>query len=182
MTRHLCDSEFSWCPPEATAGEFYKLRVKDLSPTQFSVGKAEVEVRAGRMRKKFKRDPGKLHKYLRVRPVPIVVRDDKFHRIDHHHLVRAPYEVLHRKHGEEICVFVEVLESWTSLGEVCFWKAMHEQHWVYLFDHHGGGPQPPETLPARIKDLAFDPYRSLAWLVRDHRGYVKNAAPFAEFK
>jgi len=42
------------------AGEFYKLRVKDLSPTQFAVGRAEIEVRAGRMRKKLKKDPGKL--------------------------------------------------------------------------------------------------------------------------
>jgi hypothetical protein len=52
MTQHLCDSGFPWCPPDAKAGDFYKLRVKDLSPTQFAVGKAEVAVRAGRMRKK----------------------------------------------------------------------------------------------------------------------------------
>ena len=42
MTQHLCDSEFQWCPPDARTGDFYKLRVKDLSPTQFAVGKAEV--------------------------------------------------------------------------------------------------------------------------------------------
>ena len=74
MTQHLCDSEFPWCPTDARAGDFYKLRVKDLSPTQFAVGKAEVAVRTGRMRKKFTKDPGLLHDYLRVRPVPVVVR------------------------------------------------------------------------------------------------------------
>jgi len=63
MPQHLCDSVFPGCPPDARAGEFYKLRMKDLSPTQFAVGKAEVDVRAGRMRKKFKKDPGKLHDY-----------------------------------------------------------------------------------------------------------------------
>jgi hypothetical protein len=40
MTKHACDSEFPWCPADAKAGDFYKLRVKDLSPTQFAVGRA----------------------------------------------------------------------------------------------------------------------------------------------
>ena len=140
MTRHLCDSEFSWCPAGAKTGGFYKLRVKDLSPTQFAVGKAEVDVRAGRMRNKFKQDPGKLHDYLRVRPVPIVVRGEKFYLIDEHHLVRALYDALHEKHGEDVCVFAKVLENWSSLEKVYFWKAMHEQNWVYLFDHHRRRP------------------------------------------
>ena len=50
MTKGICDSEFDWCPADAKAGDFHKLRVDDLSPTQFAVGKAEVDVRAGRMR------------------------------------------------------------------------------------------------------------------------------------
>ena len=50
MTKHLCDSEFSWCPADARTDEFYKLRVKDLSPTQFAVGKSEVDVH-GRCRR-----------------------------------------------------------------------------------------------------------------------------------
>jgi hypothetical protein len=106
VTSHLCDSEFSWCPADARTGGFYKLRVKHLSPTQFAVGKAEVEVRAGRRPKKFKQDPGKLHDYLRLRPGPIVVRRKKFYLIDEHHLVRALFEALHETHGEEDCVFV----------------------------------------------------------------------------
>ena len=89
MTKHLCDSEFPWCPADARADEFYKLRVKDLLPTQFAVGKAEVDVRAGRMRKKFRKDPGRLHDYLRVRPIPVVVRGKRFYLVDYHHLVRA---------------------------------------------------------------------------------------------
>jgi hypothetical protein len=79
VTRNICDSEFAWCPSDAKAGDFYKLRVDDLSPTQFTVGKAEIQVRAGRMRKKYKKDPAKLHDYLRTRPIPILVRGDKFY-------------------------------------------------------------------------------------------------------
>ena len=182
MTRHLCDSEFPWCPADARAGEFYKLRVKDLSPTQFAVGKAEVDVRTARMRKKFRKDPGRLHDYLRVRPVPILVRGKKFYLVDHHHLVRALYDATHRKRGKDICVYVKVMANAGTLEETYFWKSMHERNWVYLFDRSGGGPQQPTTLPAHIKDLTFDPYRSLAWIVREHHGYLKNNEPVSEFK
>jgi hypothetical protein len=164
------------------SGDFYKLKVSSLSPTQFAVGKAEVQVRAGRMRKKFKDDPSVLHDYLRVRPVPIIVRRERFYLVDHHHLVRALYDALHEARGDNICVYVKVMANASTLEDVYFWKTMHQQNWVYLFDRSGGGPQEPQTLPAHIKDLGFDPYRSLAWIVRENHGYVKNDAPFSAFK
>jgi hypothetical protein len=39
----------------------------------------------------------------------------------------------------------------------------------------GGGPQQPDQLPKHIKDLTFDPYRSLALIVRDQRGGARAA-------
>ena len=182
MTQQIHDSEFPWCPSDARTGDFYKLRLKDLSPTQFAVGKVEMQVHARSLCKKFKEDPGKLHDYLRVRPIPIVVRGKKFYLVDHHHLARALYDALHETYGKALCVFVQVLANLRTLEEAYFWKTMHQQNWVYLFDGSGGGPQPPEALPAHIKELGFDPYRSLAWIVRDHHGYIKNDAPFSEFK
>jgi hypothetical protein len=48
--------------------QFYKLRVKGLSPTQFATGRAELVLyRAGRMAKKFAANPEKLHDYLLLR-------------------------------------------------------------------------------------------------------------------
>ena len=173
MTEHLCDSEFPWCLPDARTGEFYKLRVKDLSRTQFAVGKAEVDVRAGRLRKKFNKNPASLHDYLRVRPVPIVIRGKSFYLVDHHHLTRALYDAVHKQRGKDICAYVKVMANASTQEETCFWKTMHERNWVYLFDGSGGGSQQPATLPEHIKDLKFDPYRSLAWIVREHHGYVK---------
>ena len=182
MTQKICDSEFPWCPADAKAGDFYKLRLKDLSPTQFAVGRAEIEVRAGRMRKKYKKDPAKLHDYLRTRPIPILVRGNKFYLVDHHHLASGLYLGLNETLGKDLCVYVKVMGNGSSLAEAYFWKTMHQNNWVYLFDENGGGPQAPETLPKHIKDLGHDPYRSLAWLVREHHGYLKNDAPFSEFK
>jgi len=182
MTKHIYDAELDWCTPEAKKGDLCKVRVKDLAPTQFAVGKAEVEVRAGRMRKKHKHDPHKLHDYLRVRPVPVVVREKVFYVVDHHHMVRALYDALHGKLGNKLCVYVEVMANGSTLEYVYFWKTMHARNDVYLFDHMGGGPQQPKDLPSHVKDLKFDPYRSLAWIVRQQHGYVKNQAPFSEFK
>jgi hypothetical protein len=109
MIQKICDSEFPWCPADAKAGDFYKLRLKDLSPTQFAVGNAEIQVRAGRMRKKYKKDPAKLHDYLRTRPIPILVRGNKFYLVDHHHLASGLYLGLNETLGDELCVYVKVL-------------------------------------------------------------------------
>ncbi len=52
---------------------------------------------------------------------------------------------------------------------------------VYLFDNYGGGPIRPKDLCTHVKDLANDPYRSLAWEVRTRYGYGKSPHAFAEF-
>ena len=174
--------DFDWCPDKPQAMQFYTLLVKDLSPTQFAVGKAEVLYKARRLAKKFARDPHKLHDYLLLHPVPVVKRGKRFYLVDHHHLVRALYEALNDEVGDKLAVYVRVMFDGSSLHEVHFWKAMFEHNYVYLFGPDGGGPKPPKELPAHVQDLGFDPYRSLACLVRDRHGYLKNNLPFSEFK
>lgn len=161
MTKHICDSEFPWCPSDAMAGDFYKLRVKDLSPTQFAVGKAEIQVRAGRMRKKYKKDPAKLHDYLRTRPIPILVRGKKFYLVDHHHLASGLYLALNETLGDDLCVYVKVLGNGSNLSEAYFWKTMHQDNWVYLFDENGGGPQAPENFQSTSRISSMTP--TAAW-------------------
>jgi len=174
--------DFDWCPDKPQPMQVYKLLVKELSPTQFATGRAEVLYKAGRMAKKFANSQEKLHDYLLLRPVPVVKRGKQFYLVDHHHLVRALYEALNGSIGDQLAVYVRVMFDGSSLSEVHFWKAMFEHNYVYLFDGNGGGPKPPKTLPKHIRDIGFDPYRSLAWLVRDHHGYMKNDKPFSEFK
>ena len=183
MSKLICKSKYPMCPKDAQPGGIHQLRISQLSPTQFAVGKAEVEIKSKRMLHKHKHNPQKLHDYLVVRPVPVVIRNDKFYLVDHHHLVRALYDALHDEMGDKICVLVEVVWNATAvLDDVYFWKTMHERDWVYLYERDGGGPQPPKSLPKRIEDMQFDAYRSLAWIVRSKQGYVKNDAPFSEFR
>lgn len=87
------------------------------APTQFAVGKAEVQVHAGRLRKKLREDPSKLHDYLRVRPIPVVVRGDRFYLVDHHQLTRRLYDALHETMGSKICAYVKVLENASTLED-----------------------------------------------------------------
>ncbi len=183
MSEIICKSDFPKLPKDTQPGGIYKLQIKDLSPTQFAVGKAEVEIKAKRMMHKYKHKPQKLHDYLVTRPVPVVLRDKKAYLVDHHHLCHALHLALHEKLGKEICVLVEVI--WNAspvLNDVYFWKTMHNRNWVYLYDRDGGGPQPPKRLPKKIGDLEYDSYRSLAWIVRSRQGYIKNNVPFSEFK
>ncbi len=173
---------YDWCPDKPNSLQYYKLLVNDLSPTQFAIGLAEVQYKAGRMVKKYTGNQSKLHDYLLLHPVPVVKRGKHFFLVDHHHLVRALHEALNDKVGDRLAVYVRVMFDGSSLSEVHFWKAMFDHNYVYLFGADGGGPKPPETLPDHIRDVGFDPYRSLAWLVRDRHGYMKNNAPFSEFK
>lgn len=59
---------------------------------------------------------------------------------------------------------------------------LHNRNWVYLYGRDGGGPRPPQKLPKKVEDLQYDAYRSLAWIVRSKQVYIKNQAPFSEFK
>lgn len=184
MSKHKfkLSNDFDWCPDNPVPMQFYKLLVSDLLPTQFATGKTEVLYKSRRLAKKFAGNPHKLRDYLLLRPIPVVKRDNKFYMVDHHHLLRALYEALNDKVGDELCVYVRMMFDGSSLNEEHFWKAMFEHNYVYLFGADGGGPNPPQKLPKHIRDIAFDPYRSLAWLVRDRHGYMKNNMPFSEFK
>jgi hypothetical protein len=55
-----------------------------------------------------------------------------------------------------------------------FWKSMEENNEVYLKDQNGKEITPSE-LPASIKDLSNDPFRSLAGAVRESCGFEKDA-------
>ncbi|MCK5696887.1 MAG: hypothetical protein KAI02_01920 [Gammaproteobacteria bacterium] len=181
-TKFILSNDFDWCPDKPITMQTYKLLVNDLSPTQFATGKAEILYKSDRFSKKFKSDPNKLYDYLLLHPIPVVKRGKKFYLVDHHHLVRGLYEALNDQIGENLAVYVQVMFDGTSLEQTRFWNAMFDRNFVYLFDANGGGPKTPEKLPDHISKVGFDAYRSLAWLVRDHHGYLKNNKPFSEFK
>jgi hypothetical protein len=151
-----------------------KRKVHELRPTQFALGMREVSVKREKIRKMNERE---LDEYLDSHKVPIVLcRNGEAHLIDHHHLVRACWEAgVHH-------VITEVKEDFSRLSDEAFWKAMLERSWAHLFDQLGKGPHEPHLLPIDIRGLADDPYRSLAWAVREEGVFEKSPEPFSEFR
>lgn len=169
---------------EMAAGTLCQVKVSDLKPTQNAVGFDEVNDKIARYSAKSKAD---LSDYLLVHPVPVVIGNGgRFYLTDHHHLANALWKTAEGKNKAGIDtknarVVVKVQSNEAGLKGYHFWKAMHNYRLVYLFDRQGGGPIRPKDLCGHIKDLANDPYRSLAWEVRTRYGYDKSPHAFAEF-
>jgi hypothetical protein len=174
--------------PELTAetpqGVLRQAKVGDLKPTQNAVGFDEVNDKIARYSAKSKAD---LKDYLLVHLVPAVIGNGgRFHLTDHHHLANALWKTADgmNKAGldtKNVRVVVTVQHNRHGLMGYHFWKAMQRARLVYLFDNYGGGPMRPKDLCTHIEDLANDPYRSLAWEVRNRYGYGKSPHAFAEF-
>lgn len=148
--------------------------ILDLRPTQFAVGMREVELKTRKLK-----DLGhsELKDFLRDHPVPVVVAPDReLHLIDHHHLARAAWE----SGLNELAIRVEA--DLSALSPSAFWKKMEERNWLYLRDQFGKGPHAPELLPIDVRGLADDPFRSLAWALREKKGFEKSPVPFCEFR
>jgi hypothetical protein len=154
------DFSLEECTQKSQRGCLFQARVSELRPTQSGVGLDEVYAKAEALARKNRED---LSAFLLIRPVPVVIGNgNRLYLTDHHHLARAVWEVAQGKNEAGIDesnarVVVEVVNNWSVLKDYHFWKAMHDNRWVYLFDHMGGGPLQPAALPKHIKDLRNDP-------------------------
>lgn len=148
--------------------------VLDLRPTQFVLGMKEIE---SKVEKISKLDPKAWAKYRDDHVIPVVVGPGpQFYMIDHHHFARACWEL------GKTDFKIKIIDDKNKLSEQHFWNFMIRKEWTYLHDQFGLGPHAPAALPADIRCLADDPYRSLAWAVRDVGGFKKVDVPFFEFK
>ena len=150
------------------------MKALTLRPTQMALGMKEVDYRVKKLEKMKDKER---EEYLADRSVPIVIgKDGCAYIVDHHHLVRSCWEV-----GIEE-VHVNKLADLSHLSLKELWLKMKESNWIYPFDQLGNGPHDPVHLPENIKGLADDPFRSIAWAVREKGGFTKTSTPFSEFK
>jgi hypothetical protein len=151
-----------------------KCRVLELYPTQLALGLYEVDEKVAHLKKVSSADA---ERYIREHPVPIVLGPrGRRYLVDHHHLVRACWEV---GIGE---VVGELRGDLSELDMDRFWARLTELHWSHLYDQFGHGPHPYTNLPSTVRGLGDDPFRSLAWAVREAGGYTKSEEPFCEFQ
>jgi hypothetical protein len=62
-----------------------------------------------------------------------------------------------------------------------FWRLMSRHHLTHLYDQFGAGPHDPLYLPADIRGLSDDPYRSLAWLAQRAEAFGKSKVAYYEY-
>jgi hypothetical protein len=161
--------------PALPEGAICSVKIADLHPTQFAVGKREVDLRSEKI---AKMKPGKLQKYLAEHRATIVIGPQGAPYItDGHHICGALVQ-------SKLSTTIEakVAANLQKLSPAEFWATMKKNGWAYLYDEKGSGPLNPDRLPRTIAELKDDPYRSLAWVVRERGGMKKSPADFSEFQ
>jgi hypothetical protein len=152
--------------------ELHECKIEKLRPTQITVGMIEVHDKRKHLRQLSHADR---KDYLQKHPIPAVLGPaDKLYITDHHHLGRA----LHDEGIEHGFFLIEADFSNTELAS--FWTKMEARHWAHPVDAEGQRRR-LQDIPSHLKELADDPYRSLAGYVREAGGYTKSGAAFAEF-
>ncbi len=94
--------------------------------------------------------------------------------IDHHHLSLALWQT------QVDHAYVEIVDDLSRLTRERFWARMEDEGRLHPFDEAGRRID-PARLPSRLTGLRNDPYRDLAWSVREYGGFEKNEAPYSEF-
>lgn len=147
-------------------------KLKDLRPTQITVGMAEV---AAKIEKWKQFDGAEREAYLSDHWFPAVIGPRGNHYItDHHHLGLALIES-HVK-----TVRLVVLKDLSSLHIKEFWMAMDHHDWVHPYNAKGHRDE-FSAIPKKLTSLVDDPYRSLADQVEKLGGYAKTDLPYVEF-
>lgn len=146
--------------------------IRDLKPTQITVGMREVEAKRSRWRRERE---GKGADYLGRHMIPIVLGPKgRPYLIDHHHLALA----LHLEGVEH--VLTTQVSDLSRLDKQAFWTFLDNRGWMHAFDDEGRR-RPYDDIPGRIVEVVDDPYRSLAGALREAGGYAKDTTPFSEF-
>jgi hypothetical protein len=149
--------------------------VRILHPTQFAVGYWEIERRAEKVMGK---DAKKIEKYLKEHVGKVVIGPGGIpYIIDRHHLA-----CIMLKTTKSLTIYATISANFSTMSIDNFWEEMITRKWAYLYDEKGNGPLDPQLLPKSLKDLKDDPFRSLAWAVRERDGFRVSTDPFAEFQ
>ena len=146
------------CSLETEKGEKCKEKIKNLYPSQFSVGGEEVNCKANRY---SQMDLEEIEDYLADEIVPVVISQDRFYVLDGHHLTQA----LLQSGWDDVDIELEIVENWNDKSFEEFELSMIERNLFHLYDA-GSGPISPTLLPP-FSHLDDDMYRTLAWLMRE---------------
>lgn len=155
--------------------EIHLVPIEQLRPTQVAVGMRTVTYK----RRKIEDAVGRrkrLEKLLGKRPIPAVRGPGgELYIIDHHHFGLALWQ------AQIPMAYTRVIDDLSHCDEDDFWHEMEAVGRLYPYDEQGRRVSPHE-LPAWLHSLRHDPYRDIAWEIREAGGFDKVATPYAEFR
>lgn len=156
-------------------GKLLEVPIEQLRPTQMAVGMRAVTYK----RKKFERrvtNKREVEDVLSRRPIPAVRGPGgELYIIDNHHFGLALWQ------ADVKTAFARVIDDRSAMSTAAFWRHMEAKGRLYPFDEEGARVA-PSRLPTWLHALRHDPYRDLAWEVREAGGFAKVAVPYAEFR
>ena len=146
--------------------------VRDLRPTQMTVGFREVEIK----RRKWRAADGdERTRLLRRHVVPAVLGPKgRTYIVDHHHFAKA---LLDEK-GAIVAVYI--LADLSHLPKSEFWTFLDNSDWCHAYDSEGER-RALSDIPNSLSELVDDPFRSLVGELIRAGGCAKTSAPFFEF-
>ena len=161
-----------------TEGQLIKVRKKDIHPTQFAIGKRAAKEKTKKVQRLYNR--GTLDDYRQIKIVPLVKGPDQnLYMFDRHHTSYAFFKADIPKYEKFLYGRIDHdLSHLDSMRD--FWHEMEKNNWAYLYDN--GVKRPGSEVPRKVTKLNNDPYRSLAWLLREEGYIIKEDIPFMEFK
>ncbi len=145
--------------------------IKELRPTQITVGMREVHLKREHWRKQ---NAKKREKFFAQHLIPVILGPNKRNYIiDHHHLALA----LHEEGVKEL--FVTVITDLSKLDQDAFWSVIDMRGLMFPFDDEGRR-RSHKDIPKSVTELIDDPFRSLAGELRRAGGFAKETTPFNE--
>lgn len=156
-----------------TAGRPIIVSIDNLRPTQMAVGMRSVKHKRRRLERRTRKGLAKL---LDGRPIPAVRGPEgDLYMVDNHHFGLALW------HAEIEQAYARVIDDKSTLTPAAFWNWMESEGWLYPYDEEGRRVAPC-ALPVRLHELRHDPFRDLAWEVREAGGFRKSRVPYSEFR
>ena len=150
----------------------FGVSLKDLRPTQMTVGFREVNIKRRQWRNA---DDAEKTKLLRRHVVPAVLGPKgRTYIVDHHHFTRA---LLEEKAGT---VGVYIQADLSHLAKSEFWTFLDNSDWCHAYDADGRRCALSD-IPKSLPDLIDDPFRSLVAELIRAGGCAKTGVPFFEF-
>ena len=148
-----------------------RIAIRDLHPTQMTVGYREIVERRRRWRAALAKGEDPFRSLI----IPVVLGPgSRSYILDGHHGLCAL--AAEGVADVRVCTVADL----GALEWVGFWRMLDRRGWCRPRDGDGQR-QDYSYIPTTIDGLADDPYRSLARALRRAGGYAKKNTPFSDF-